>query len=101
MIWIGGWGMEESPSSRAKCGYCYKKIPLGELRIAMPQGRWNTLGFFHYDCWHERALRTMNYHSMGYKRAEEAHDDYTEKIIHDRIREITREAKSKKLRIGP
>jgi hypothetical protein len=38
---------------------------------------------------------------MGYKKAEEAHYDYTEKIIRDRIREIAREAKSKKLRIGP
>ena len=101
MIWIGDWGLEESPSSRANCGYCSKKIPHGELRIAMPQGRWNTLGFFHYDCWRERVVRTMDYHSMGYEKASYAEEGRRDELIRHRIAEITREAKSKKLRIGP
>ena len=101
MIWVGGWGMEESPSSRAECKYCRKKISHGELRIAMPVrgGRGNT--YHHYDCWEEKVKLTMEYHKMGYDKACDAEVERRDKLIGRRIVEITREAKSKKLRIGP
>jgi hypothetical protein len=101
MIWLGEWGIEESPSSRAECGYCHKKIPHGELRIAMPKGRWNTLGFHHFDCWRKKVERTIEYHGMGYEKASYIEEGRRGEIIRRRIAEITREAKSKKLRIGP
>ena len=38
---------------------------------------------------------------MGYDKACDVEIDRRDKIVADRVREITREAKSKKLRIGP
>jgi hypothetical protein len=106
MIWIGGWGMEESPSSRAKCKYCGKKISHGELRIAIPnpesiRGGSRGCTYHHYDCWEEKVKLTMEYHKMGYDKACDVEMERRDKLIADRVREITRETKSKRLRIGP
>ena len=102
MIWLGGWGIQKSPSSRAKCGYCYKYIPHGEMRIAIPGGgHWNTLKFHHVECWEEKVERTAEYLEMDFGKAKKAAEAYHDKIVRDRVREITREAKSRKLRIGP
>jgi len=101
MIWVGGWGMEESPSSRAECKYCRKKIFHGELRIAMPSDFGRGCAYHHYDCWEEKVKLTMEYHKMGYDKACDVEIDRRDKIVADRVREITREAKDKRLRIGP
>ena len=101
MIWIGGWGMEESPSSRAECKYCRKKIFHGELRIAMPVRGARGSAYHHYDCWEKKVKRTIEYHKMGYDKACGVEVERRDKLIVERVREITREAKSKKLRIGP
>ena len=102
MIWLGGWGIQKSPSSRAKCVLCYKYIPHGELRIATPGGgHWNTLKYHHANCWEKMVKRTTEYLGMNFEKAKKAATAHHDKIIHDRVMEITREAKTRKLRIGP
>ena len=45
---------EISPSSRAECRYCWKKIKKGELRVRDYSGHWpycDTPIFYHPKCW--------------------------------------------------
>ena len=93
--------MEESPSSRAECKYCRKKISQDELRIAIPADFGRSCAYHHYNCWEEKVKLTMEYHKMGYDKACGAEVERRDKLIAGRVREITREAKSKRLRIGP
>ena len=110
MIWIGHWGLEQSPSSRAKCKFCDDVIKHGELRIAIPDSEYPSFRYHHWLCWADKVDQTIEYCKMGWEEAHKIEDEKLAKKLKEIYKITMKEGTARlsrrprfraRMRIGP